>query len=83
MRDFINIMDLTESIPERASVVEDDDGEGVDVMHELRDIVFRLRSYQSIDQSEQDGDTAFESGLEMAAEMLDNLLTRLGDNSGS
>lgn len=76
-------MDLTESIPERASVVEDDDGEGVDVMHELRDIVFRLRSYQSIDQSEQDGDTAFESGLEMAAEMLDNLLNRLGDNSGS
>lgn len=75
-------MDLTESIPERASVVEDD-GEGVDVMHELRDIVFRLRSYQSIDQSEQDGDTAFESGLEMAAEMLDNLLNRLGDNSGS
>lgn len=83
MRDFINIMDLTESIPERASVVEADDDEGVDVMHELRDIVFRLRSYQSIDQSEQDGDTAFESGLEMAAEMLDNLLNRLGDNSGS
>lgn len=83
MRDFINIMDLTESIPERASVVEADDDKGVDVMHELRDIVFRLRSYQSTGLAHQDGDTAFESGLEMAAEMLDNLLNRLGDNSGS
>jgi hypothetical protein len=53
----------------------------VDYPQRLADIVFKLRSYT--DPTGGDYSLGFEQGLEMAAQMIDNLINAMGEQSGS
>lgn len=55
--------------------------ETLDILQELRTIVFKLRSHS--DPVGGEYSFGFESGLEMAAMMVDNLISRIGDIRGS
>lgn len=54
------------------------DEKEVDVVARLEEIVFRLRAHQ--DNTGGDYSFGFESALEMAAEMVENLLTSLKES---
>jgi hypothetical protein len=52
-----------------------------DIVHELQEIVFKLRSYS--EPTGGDYSMGFESGLEMASAIIENLLVKIGEKRGS
>ncbi len=53
----------------------------VDCSQRLADMLFKLRSYT--DPTGGDYSLGFEQGLEMAAQMIENLINTMGEQSGS
>lgn len=80
---LVEQVELAESAPEREIIEEDivEEDEGIDVPDRLRDLIFKMRAYSEPLQESVQGDYCMgvESGLEMAAEMLENLLREMGE----
>ena len=84
LRDIINVILEAEAFEDTQLVEEQDDmfeseEPEIDMSSEINDLIFKLRSH-SEPLCESAGGSAysfgFEAGLEMAAEMLENLLRR-------
>jgi hypothetical protein len=82
IRDYLDILEYYSSefspIPE---VHVEPEEPMIDCTQRLSDIIFKLRSYT--DTTGGDYSLGFEQGLEMAAQMIDNLINAMGENSGS
>lgn len=74
MRKFMSLMEFSDhEAPVMASVHNNE--VKIDIPSRLEDIVFRLRSYS--ETTGGDYSDGFEDGLEMAAEMIENLLNSI------
>jgi len=79
MRKFIDLMETAPATPapEITPVVE----EPINVPDRLGEILFKIRAYSEPTGGEFS--MGFESGLEMAAEMIEGLLNTMGETRGS
>jgi hypothetical protein len=83
LRDFITVVDFAYSVSEPQNIIEESfDYDVPSVEDRLADLVFKLRSHSEPLNESVDGDYSLgvESGCEMAAEMIENLIRQLGDN---
>lgn len=83
LRTYLDILEYysKEYTPIEENVPEEIEEPPVDYSARLADIVFKLRSYS--EPTGGDYSLGFEQGLEMAAQMIENLINTMGDNSGS
>lgn len=80
-RHLINLMEFQAAVPEPVAPAPEPEvmDESVSIEERLEDIVFKLRSHSS--SSEGDMALGEEAGCEMAAEMIENLLRQMGDQT--
>ncbi len=80
LRDFIYLIEQVDSSPEEPLPIEiDEEIEQIDMADRLADLVFKMRAHSEPLNESAEGDycLGFESGLEMAAEMLENLIREI------
>ncbi len=83
LRSYMTIMEFYSSELAPVDTVQLAEPEPVVVDHSQRlaDMLFKLRSYT--DPTGGDYSLGFEQGLEMAAQMIENLINTMGEQSGS